>query len=135
MPKWFLNTILIIGPSEDVSLLYKSLEEYKDEVKAKEKDPGKDLCNICSWIKAKFSDKLPTSFTEEDYELSYSNFIVNYMHSVYDDQAYLAIYSESAWASCMYDLVKLIEVGFPKCIIHYRSEELCTNYYSNTNIS
>ena len=37
MPNWCLNTILISGPGEDVSVLYKSLEEYKAEVKAKEK--------------------------------------------------------------------------------------------------
>ena len=54
-----LKTILISGPSEDVSVLYKSLEEYKDEVEAKEKEPGTNLFNIYSWIKAKFSDKLP----------------------------------------------------------------------------
>ena len=31
------NTILISGPGEDVSVLYKSLEEYKDEIMSKEK--------------------------------------------------------------------------------------------------
>ena len=137
MPNWCLNTILISGPGEDVSVLYKSLEEYKAEVKAKEKESGKDLCNICSWIKSKFSDKLPT-FTEDDYRLSYINFIVNYVYSEEDadnKEAHLVIFTHSAWNSRMYALVKLIEVGFPKCIINYRSEELCTNYYNNTNIS
>ena len=112
-----LNVILISGPSEDVSVLYKSLKEYKDEVKSKEKEPDEDQFNIGAWIKAKFSDKLP-EFTEDDYELSYRNFILNYGYSVYGDKAYLAIHSESAWVSHMYALVKLIEVGFPKCIIH-----------------
>ena len=35
----------------------------------------------------------------------------------------------------MYALVKLIEVGFPKCIIHYRSEEPGMDYYINTDES
>ena len=134
MPNWCTNIILISGPSEDVSVLYKSLEEYKDEVKSKEKEPDENLINMGAWIKDKFSDKLP-EFTEEDYALSYSNFIVNYLCSVYDDQTYLSIYSESAWVSRMYALVKLIEVGFPKCIIHYRSEELWANYCINTDES
>ena len=135
MPNWCTNTILISGPSEDVSILYKSLEEYKDEVKSKEKDPDENLINMGSWIKDKFSDKLP-EFTEEDYDYRLpSNFIVNYGYSVYDDQAYLAIHSESAWVSRMYALVKLIEVGFPKCIIHYRSEEPGLEYYINTDES
>ena len=134
MPNWCTNIILIIGPSEDVSLLYKSLEEYKDEVKSKEKEPDVNLINMGAWIKDKFSDKLP-EFTEDDYKLSYRNFIANYWCSVYDDQAYISIYSESAWVSRMYALVKLIEVGFPKCIIHYRSEELWANYYINTDES
>ena len=38
MPNWCTNIILISGPIEDVSVLYKSLEEYKAEVKAKEKE-------------------------------------------------------------------------------------------------
>ena len=122
MPNWCMNTILISGPSEDVSVLYKSLEEYNAEVEAKEKEPGKDLFNICSWIKAKFSDKLP-EFTEYDYELSYNNFIESYLYDVYDSQADLVIHSESTCDSRMYALVKLIEVGFPKCIINYASED------------
>ena len=134
MPNWCTNIILIIGPSEDVSVLYKSLEEYKDEVKSKEKEPDVNLINIGAWIKDKFSDKLP-EFTEDDYKLSYRNFIANYWCSVYDDQAYISIYSESAWVSRMYALVKLIEVGFPKCIINYRSEEPGKDYYINTDES
>ena len=82
MPNWCLNTILITGPSEDVSVLYKSLEEYDAEVEAKE-ETDDNLFNIGSWIKDKFSDKLP-EFTEEDYKLSYSNFILNYWCSLYD---------------------------------------------------
>ena len=131
MSNWCANIILISGPSEDVSILYKSLEEYNAEVKSKEPDEGR--VNIGAWIKDKFSDKLP-EFTEEDYALSYRNFIENYWCSV-DDEACLSIYSESAWDSCMYALVKLIEVGFPKCIIHYKSEEPCFNYYINTDES
>ena len=133
MPNWCLNTILIIGPSEDVSVLFKSLEEYDAEVKAKEKGPDDNLINIGVWIKDKFSDKLP-EFTEEDYKLSYRNFIINYEFSE-EDADNLVIYTHSAWVSHMYALVKLIEVGFPKCIIHYKSEEPCINYYINTDES
>ena len=131
-----MNAILISGPREDVSVLYKSLEEYYDaEVKSKEPDEGR--VNIGAWIKDKFSDKLP-EFTEDDYALSYNNFIEDYSYSeedADDKEAYLVIYTYSALDLRMYALVKLIEVGFPKCIINYRSEELCTNYYNNTNIS
>ena len=137
MPNWCANIILISGPSEDIRVLYKSLEEYKDEVKSKEKDPGTKLFNIGSWIKAKFSDKLP-EFTEEDYSLSYRNFIESYTYSeedADDKEAHLNIYTYSAWTSRMYALVKLIEVGFPKCIIHYRSEEPGSYYYINTDES
>ena len=137
MPNWCMNTILISGPSEDVSVLYKSLEEYNAEVEAKEKEPGKDLFNICSWIKSKFSDKLPT-FTEKDYELSYRNFFDHYSYSEEDEdtkEAHLDIFTHSAWNSRMYALVKLIEVGFPKCIIHYTSEEPGMEYYINTDES
>ena len=137
MPNWCLNIILISGPGEDVSVLYKSLEEYKDEVKAKEKEPGMNPFNIGAWVKDKFSDKLP-EFTEDDYRLSYINFIDDYLYSEEDadnKETHLVIFTHSAWNSRMYALVKLIEVGFPKCIINYRSEELCTNYYNNTNIS
>ena len=136
MPNWCTNIILISGPSEDVSILYKSLEEYKDEVKSKEKEPGKDHFNICSWIKAKFIDKLP-EFTEKDYELSYRNFITAYTYSEDADnkEANLDIYTESAWNSRMYALVKLIEIGFPKCIIYYTSEEPGVDYYINTDES
>ena len=132
-----MNTILISGPSEDVSVLYKSLEEYDAEVKAKEKEPGKDKFNICSWIKSKFSDKLP-EFTEDDYALSYRNFIEDYSYSeedADDKEAHLNIYTYSAWTSRMYALVKLIEVGFPKCIIHYISEEPGFDYFINTDES
>ena len=134
MPNWCLNTILITGPSEDVSVLYKSLEEYDAEVEAKE-ETDDNLFNIGSWIKDKFSDKLP-EFTEEDYKLSYSNFILNYWCSLYDE-ACLSIYSESALDSRMYALVKLIEVGFPKCIINYKSGEpvMGYGYYINTDES
>ena len=80
MANWCFTTILISGPREDVSILYKSLEEYKYEVEAKEKEPGTNPFNIDAWIEAKFSDKLP-KFTEKDYELSYRNFIESYAHS------------------------------------------------------
>ncbi len=131
MSNWCFNTILISGPRKDVSVLYKSLEKYKDEVEAKEKETDEDPFNICSWIKAKFSYKLP-EFTEEDYALSYSNFIVRYGYSEKADmdQADLAIFSLSESVSRMYALVKLIEVGFPKCIINYthrKSDE--SGYY------
>ena len=135
MSNWRANIILISGPSEDVSVLYKSLKEYYDaEVKSKEKEPDWNPVNIGAWIEAKFSDKLP-EFTEYEYEFSYSNFIVNFKYTVDDDQAYLVINSESEYVSRMYALVKLIEVGFPKCIINYKSEEPCINYYINTDES
>ena len=129
-----MNKILISGPREDVSVLLKSLEEYEVEVKSKEKEPGKDLFNICSWIKSKFSDKLP-EFTEDDYALSYRNFIEDYTYSEDSHGSDLYIYTYSAWDSRMYALVKLIEVGFPKCIIHYTSEEPGFDYYINTDES
>ena len=135
MSNWCMNAILISGPSEDVSVLYKSLKEYYDaEVKSKEKEPDEGRVSIGAWIEAKFSDKLP-EFTEEDYKLSYSNFIVNFKYTVYDSQADLVINSESECISRMYALVKLIEVGFPKCIIHYKSEEHVMEYYINTDES
>ena len=134
MSNWCMNTILISGPSEDVSVLYKSLKEYDAEVNSKEKDTNKDQFNIGAWIEAKFSDKLP-EFTEEDYKLSYRNFIVNFKYTVYDDQAYLVINSESESVSRMYAPVKLIEVGFPKCIINYKSVEPVMEYYINTDES
>ena len=135
MPNWCTNIILISGPSEDVSLLYKSLEEYDAEVEAKEKEPDGNLFNIGAWIKDKFSDKLP-EFTEEDYKLSYSNFIEYFEYSTNDNgEAVLNIYTRSEWVSRMYALIKLIEVGFPKCIIHYLSEEPGMNYYINTDES
>ena len=133
MSNWCMNTILISGTSEDVSILYKSLKEYYDaEVKSKEPDEGR--VSIGAWIKDKFSDKLP-EFTEYEYEFSYRNFIVNFKYTVDDDQAYLVINSESEYISRMYAPVKLIEIGFPKCIIHYKSEEPCINYYINTDES
>ena len=79
MPNLYMNTILISGPSEDVSVLYKSLEEYKYEIMSKGKEPDDGQFSIGAWIKAKFSDKLP-EFTEEDYKLSYSNFIEDYIY-------------------------------------------------------
>ncbi len=132
-----MNTILISGPSEDVSVLYKSLKEYNAEVKSKEKEPDENLVNIGAWIKYKFSDKLP-EFTEEDYALLYSNFIEAYTYSEEDvdnKEAHLDIYTYSAWDSRMYALVKLIEVGFPKCIMNYKSEEPVMDYYINTDES
>ena len=137
MSNWCKNTILISGPSEDVSVLYKSLKEYDAEVNSKEKEPGTNPFTICSWIESKFSDKLPT-FTEDDYTLSYRNFIEDYSYSeedADDKEAHLDIYTYSAWTSRMYALVKLIEVGFPKCIIHYVSEEPGFDYYINTDES
>ena len=134
MSNWCTNTILISGPGEDVSVLYKSLKEYYDaEVKSKEKEPDDNLI-IGAWIKAKFSDKLP-EFTEEDYALSYRNFIEAYAYSEEDKEAHLDIYTYSAWDSRMYALVKLIEVGFPKCIINYKSGEPVMDYYINTDES
>ena len=131
-----MNTILISGPSEDVSILYKSLEEYIDEVEAKEKETDEDPFNICSWIKDKFSDKLP-EFTEEDYALSYSNFIEDYSYTEYADnkEDHFVIYTYSEYISRMYALVKLIEVGFPKCIINYVSEDPGMKYCINTDES
>ena len=118
------NKISISGPREDISVLYKSLEEYKDEVKSKEKETDEDKFNIGAWIKSKFSDKLP-KFTEDNYALSYRNFIEDYtyLEGEYNDKAHLNIYIESPWGSMrMYALVKLIDVEFPKCILRYKSE-------------
>ena len=133
MPNWYTNIILISGPSEDVSVLYKSLEEYDAEHTARWMKDW-NLVNIGSWIKAKFSDKLP-EFTEKDYELSYRNFIEDYIlyyseEDADDKDAYLVIYTYSALDLRMYALVKLIEVGFPKCIMNYthrKSDE--SGYY------
>ena len=143
MANWCLNTILINGPREDVSVIYKSLEEYKDEIKSKEKEPGMNPFNIGALIKSKFSDKLP-EFTEDDYALSYNNFIEDYtyLEGAYNDKAYLAIRSESPLVSHMYALVKLIDVGFPKCRINYKLRKLDESrfyfpewYYYNYNKS
>ena len=136
MPNWCMNTILISGPREDVIVLYKSLKEYDAEIKSKEKEPGKYPFNIGTWVKAKFSDKLP-EFTEYEYEFSYRNFILSYTYSEYADnkEVHLYIYTYSEYVSRMYALVKLIEVGFPKCIINYKSEEPGFNYYINTDES
>ena len=137
MSNWCFNTILISGPSEDVSVLYKSLKEYEDEVKSKEKEPGKDRVNMGAWVKDKFSYKLP-EFTEYEYEFSYNNFIEAYAYSeeyAYDKEAHLYIYTYSEYVSRMYALVKLIEVGFPKCIINYKSEEPGIEYFINTDES
>ena len=126
MANWCYTIILITGPSEDVSVLYKFLDEYKDEVKSKEKEPGTNPFNIDAWIEAKFSDKLQ-EFTEDDYALSYRNFIEAYAYSeedAYDKEAHIDIYTYSAWDSRMYALVKLIEVGFPKCIINYKIRKM-----------
>ena len=124
MANWCLNTILISGPRKDVSVLYKSLEEYKDEIKSKGKEPGKYPFNIGAWIEAKFSDKLP-EFTEKDYALSYRNFIEDYSYTIDATllEAHIVLYTYSTCDSRMYALVKLIEVGFPKCIINYASED------------
>ena len=135
MSNWCTNTILISGPGEDVSVLYKSLKEYDAEVNSNEKDPFVNLVNMGSWIKDKFSDKLP-EFTEEDYALSYSNFITEYYMYIKDNgEALLCIYSRSELVSRMYALIKLIEVGFPKCIIHYLSLEPGMDYFINTDES
>ena len=136
MPNWCFNTILISGPRKDVSVLYKSLIEYKDEIRSKGKEPGKYPFNIGAWIKDKFSDKLP-EFTEDDYELSYTNFILKHTYKIDAAliEAHIVLYTESKWDSRMYALVKLIEVGFPKCILHYVSEGPGKDYYINTDES
>ena len=135
MSNWCMNTILISGPSEDVIVLYNSLEEYKYEIMSKGKEPDDGQFSIGTWIKAKFSDKLP-EFTEDDYALSYRNFIESYTsEEANNEEAHLYIYTYSAWDSRMYALVKLIEVGFPKCIIHYLSEEPGCTYCINTDES
>ncbi len=123
MSNWCVNAILISGTSEDVSVLYKSLKEYKDEIRSKGKEPGKYPFNIGAWIEAKFSDKLP-EFTEVDYALSYRNFIEDYSYTIDATllEAHIVLYTYSTCDSRMYALVKLIEVGFPKCIINYASE-------------
>ena len=129
MSNWYTNTILISGPSEDVSVLYKSLKEYDAEVNSKEKEPDENLINMGAWIKDKFSDKLP-EFTEEDYKLSYSNFITEYYIYIKDNgEALLCIYSRSELVSRMYALIKLIEVGFPKCIMNYTPWKLDESRY------
>ena len=113
------NTISISGPREDISVLYKSLEEYKDEVKSKEKELGMNPFNIGTWIKDKFSDKLP-KFTEKDYELLYRYFIKSYTYSEYDYQADLAIYTESLSGSMrLYVLSSLLDAEFPKYKLQY----------------
>ena len=118
------NTISISGPREDVSVLYKSLEEYKDEVKSKEKELGMNTFNIGTWIKDKFSDKLP-KFTEKDYELLYRYFIESYTYSEYDYQADLAIYTESLSGSMrLYVLSSLLDAEFPKYKLQYTSEPI-----------
>ena len=136
MSNWCMNTILISGPSEDVIVLYKSLKEYKDEIMSKGKESGKYPFNIGSWIKTKFSDKLP-EFTEDDYKLSYRNFIEDYSYTEYADnkEDHFVIYTYSELDSRMYALVKLIEVGFPKCIINYISEDPGMKYCINTDES
>ena len=118
------NTISISGPREDISVLYKSLEEYKDEVKSKEKELGMNPFNIGTWIKDKFSDKLP-KFTEKDYELLYRYFIESYTYSEYDYQADLAIYTESLSGSMrLYVLSSLLDAEFPKYKLQYTSEPI-----------
>ena len=124
MANWCFNTILISGPRKDISVLYKSLIEYKDEIRSKGKEPGKYPFNIGAWIKDKFSDKLP-EFTEKDYALSYRNFIEDHIYTIDATllEAHIVLYTYSTCDSRMYALVKLIEVGFPKCIINYASED------------
>ena len=120
------NTILISGPREDISVLYKSLEEYKDEVKSKEKETetGMNPFNIGAWIKDKFSDKLP-KFTEDDYVSLYRKFIKSYTYSEYDYQADLAIYTESLSGSMrLYVLYSLLDAEFPKYKLQYTSEPI-----------
>ena len=123
MPNWCTNIILISGPSEDVSVLYKSLEEYDAEHTARWMKDWNPV-NMGAWIEAKFSDKLP-EFTEKDYALSYRNFIEDYIYTIDATllEAHIVLYTYSTCDSRMYALVKLIEVGFPKCIINYASED------------
>ena len=120
------NKISISGPREDVSVLYKSLEEYKDEVKAKEKEPDEDTFNIGAWIKGKFSDKLP-KFTEKDYELLYRYFIKSYTYSEYADNkdGHIVLYIESPSGSMrLYVLYSLLDAEFPKYKLQYTTEPL-----------
>ena len=115
------NKISISGPREDISVLYKSLEDYKDEVKAKEKEPDEDTFNIGAWIKDKFSDKLP-EFTEDDYELLYRYFIKSYTYSEYADNkdGYIVLYIESPSGSMrLYVLYSLLDAEFPKYKLQY----------------
>ena len=124
MPNWCTNTILISGPREDVSVLYKSLIEYKDEIRSKEKEPGKYPFNIGTWVKAKFSDKLP-EFTEYEYEFSYRNFILSYTYSEYADnkEGYIVLYIESPSGSMrLYVLYSLLDAEFPKYKLQYTTE-------------
>ena len=116
-----MNTILISGPSEDVSALYKSLEDYKDEVKAKEKEPGTNPLNIGAWIKDKFSDKLP-KFAEKDYELLYRYFIKSYTYSeyAYNKEGHIVLYIESPNGSMrLYVLYSLLDAEFQKYKLQY----------------
>ena len=120
------NTILISGPREDISVLYKSLEEYEDEVKSKEKETGEDPFNIGAWIKAKFSDKLP-KFTEDDYASLYRKFIKSYTYSEDADnkEAHFYIYIESPCSSMrLYVLSSLLDAEFPKYKLQYTTEPL-----------
>ena len=124
MPNWCLNTILISGPREDISVLYKSLEEYKDEVKSKEKETDEDKFNIGAWIKDKFSDKLP-KFTEDDYVSLYRKFIKSYTYSEDADnkEGHIVLYIESPSGSMrLYVLYSLLDAEFPKYRLQYTTE-------------
>ena len=115
------NKISISGPSEDVSVLYKSLEEYKDEVEAKEKETDDNPFNIGAWIKDKFSDKLP-KFTEDDYALSYIYFIKSYTYSEYADNkdGHIVLYIESPSSSMRLNvLYSLLDAEFPTYKLQY----------------
>ena len=115
------NTILISGPREDISVLYKSLEEYNAEVKSKEKETDDNPFNIGAWINDKFSDKLP-KFTEKDYELLYRYFIEDYTYSEEADneEGHIVLYIESPSGSMrLYVLYSLLDAEFPKYKLQY----------------
>ena len=115
------NKISISGPREDVSVLYKSLEEYDAEVKSKEKETDDNPFNIGAWIKDKFSDKLP-KFTEDDYVSLYRKFIKSYTYSEDADnkEGHIVLYIESPCSSMrLYVLSSLLDAEFPKYKLQY----------------
>ena len=121
MSNWCFNTILISGPRKDVSVLYKSLIEYKDEIMSKEKETDEYPLNIGAWIKDKFSDKLPR-FTEKDYELLYRYFIKSYTYSEDADnkEAHIVLYIEPPSGSMrLYVLYSLLNAEFTKYKLQY----------------